>query len=114
MNYIKFLQKNISELQARRDRLMIKTCNLSPTFSSGNGNGSADSCCLRDCGASVTVSQGRDGVEVLISISPKEETFPISKVLKKLLGEGLNVVSYVSTTTNEIRVHKILAEVPKF
>lgn len=92
---------------------MIPPCNLSSTFSfsSGNRSTSADSRCLRDCGAIVRVSQGGDGVEVLISISSKEETFPISRVLKMLLGEGLDVVSCVSTATNEIKVHKILAEV---
>ncbi|XP_027103892.1 transcription factor bHLH36-like [Coffea arabica] len=113
VNYIKCLQKNINQLGSRRDRLMIPPCNLSSTFSfsSGNRSTSADSRCLRDCGAIVRVSQGGDGVEVLISISSKEETFPISRVLKMLLGEGLDVVSCVSTATNEIKVHKILAEV---
>ncbi|KAL3521472.1 hypothetical protein ACH5RR_019621 [Cinchona calisaya] len=112
VNYIQCLQKNINQLRARRDELVIENCNLSNTFNSenGSGSGSADKyCCLRDC-ASVTVSQGPDGVEVLISISPKEENFPISGVLKKLLDEGLNVVSCVSTTTDDIKVQNILAE----
>ncbi|KAL3524208.1 hypothetical protein ACH5RR_017042 [Cinchona calisaya] len=110
VNYINCLQKKIGELRERRESLMKKTGSLSSTTSSGNGS-AADSC-LPNC-LSVTVNPCRDGVEILISSGPKEEKFSLSRVLKKLLDEGQNVVSCVSTKANEITVHKILSEVPE-
>lgn len=106
VNYIKCLQKNIDELREKRDRL-LKTSNSSSLCS---GNASADSCLTN--GLSVMVNTCLDGLEVLICCGHKEQNFPLSRVLRKLLDEGLNVVSCVSTKANEVTVHKILSEVP--
>ncbi|CAA2934947.1 transcription factor bHLH118-like [Olea europaea subsp. europaea] len=58
----------------------------------------------------VTVNPCRDGAEILIGSSLKEEGIPLSRVLVELLERGLNVVSYVSTKANEMSLHIIQCE----
>lgn len=118
VNYIKYLQKNIEELGVRRDEIMKKASSSnSKTNSNNNGSSASEDgsgVSVSPNSSTVTVNLCRDGaLEILISGSCnlKELTvnFPISKVLKKLVEEGFNVISCISTKSNEfVTVHRIL------
>ncbi|CAI9768216.1 unnamed protein product [Fraxinus pennsylvanica] len=103
VNYIKDMQKNIKELSLRRDK-------LKKLYTSGSicgEDGSSNSNLLTNC---VTVSPCREGFEILINSSSKEGTVPLSRVLVELVLRRLNVVSSVSTRTNDQRfLHRIEA-----
>lgn len=97
LNYIKDMQKNIQELSLCRDK-------LKKLYTSGSNSNLMPN--------SVTVSPCQDGVEVLIRTSSIEGGFPLSRVLGELIRTNLNVVSCVSTKTNDQRfLHRIQFEV---
>ncbi|KAI3458234.1 hypothetical protein Pfo_014897 [Paulownia fortunei] len=106
VSYIKHMQTKIEEMQMRRDKLK-KLSNLPGAAvyaEDPNPNISDSSNCVK-------VNLCRDGMEILISSSINEESFPLSKVLADLLGRGLNVVSCISTRVDEWSLHKIQIEV---
>ncbi|CAI9092141.1 OLC1v1027319C1 [Oldenlandia corymbosa var. corymbosa] len=119
VNYIKCLQTNIIQLQAKRDRLLTTTttthihsstttaASLRSSRNVGN-TASNTSCCIpvRTTDISVIPCTG-GGLEILISTRPKQAQFPLSRVLKLLLSHGLDVVSCVSTTVHDLKLHKI-------
>ncbi|KAL2550296.1 transcription factor bHLH [Forsythia ovata] len=98
VNYIQHMQNSIKELRIERDKLK-KYSNSGTLIGSEKGSD------LPNC--EVTVNRGRDGVEILISCRSKDEGLPLSKVFTELLERGLNVVSCVSTRTNERTLHRI-------
>ncbi|CAA3010629.1 transcription factor bHLH120-like [Olea europaea var. sylvestris] len=96
LNYIKDMQKNIQELSLCRDK-------LKKLYTSGSNSNLMPN--------SVIVSPCQDGVEVLIRTSSIEGGFPLSRVLGELIRTNLNVVSCVSTRTNDQRfLHRIQFE----
>ncbi|XP_060215407.1 transcription factor bHLH126-like [Lycium barbarum] len=105
MNYIKQLQKNIEELDNRRKK--IKNISLDDqNKSSTNYVHNHNSNC-------VTVNKCEDGMEILINVnnSHKEEIFSLSKVLRWLLEEGLNVASCVNSKQDEWTLIRIQCQV---
>lgn len=104
VNYIKHLQMRIQGLVSRRDELK-KLCNLN---SLGTGNGS-----LNKCSRSwVSVQPCFAGIEIVVSSSSFiGENFPLTRILQLLLGEGLDLVSCITTKVNERLLYTIQSEV---
>ncbi|XP_019200203.1 PREDICTED: transcription factor bHLH36-like [Ipomoea nil] len=114
LNYIKQMQKNVQELERRRDGL--KTAAASSTSSSHNlektKTGSPD----QKTGSPpnfVSVSRCRDGVEILINsdVAGERGCFPLSRVLRTLQNQGVNVVSCDSTKADTRLLHRVQSEV---
>nr|AKN09627.1 basic helix-loop-helix transcription factor [Salvia miltiorrhiza] len=82
VNYVNDMKKNIEQLQKRRDKLRNITTSADPT--------------TPRC---VKINLFKDGMEILITHSLSNKSFPLSKVLAYLLDRQLNVVHCVSTTT---------------
>ncbi|XP_060215406.1 transcription factor bHLH55-like [Lycium barbarum] len=106
VNYIKQCQKNIEELDNRRKR--IKNISLDDQNKSSTNyvhNHNSNNC--------VTVNKCEDGMEILINVNNghKEEIFSLSKVLRWLLEEGLNVVSCVNSKHDEWTLIRIQCRV---
>ncbi|XP_060675854.1 transcription factor bHLH120-like [Ziziphus jujuba] len=104
VNYIKHLQMRIQGLVSRRDELK-KLCNLN---SLGTGNGS-----LNKCSRSwVSVQPCFAGIQIVVSSSSFiGENFPLTRILQLLLGEGLDLVSCITTKVNERLLYTIQSEV---
>lgn len=104
VNYIRHLQKNIEELDNRRKQIKNSLDNL------GAENGSSSTCYVHN--NSVAVNTCQDGMEILINVnSHKEEMFSLSKVLRWLLQQGLNVVSCVNSKQDEWTLIRIQCQV---
>ncbi|XP_075107260.1 transcription factor bHLH118-like [Nicotiana tabacum] len=101
VNYIKEMQANMKELEKRRD-LLIKS-SLPNSIRSNNFTVSPDCVTVSPC------LQG--GIEILISVDCKAQSFPLSRVLRELLKQGINVVSCVSAKVNQRSLHTIQIEV---
>ncbi|KAK4732238.1 hypothetical protein R3W88_025226 [Solanum pinnatisectum] len=104
VNYIKYLQKNIQELDNTRKNIISlddqnKSSTIINTFQQNN-----------NC---VTVNKCEDGMEILINVnnSHNEEIFSLSKVLRWLLEEGLNVVSCDNSKQDERTLIRIQCQV---
>ncbi|KAL3521473.1 hypothetical protein ACH5RR_019622 [Cinchona calisaya] len=95
-NYIKHMKKNIRELEAKRDKLRNSLDGSSAT------NSSSIIFTVRPC------SDG--GIEILVENDLADNGLPLSRILDVLLNEGLNVVSCVSTKSNEKFLYVIQAE----
>lgn len=112
VNYISHLKNNVKELEIKRDNLKKLSAGSSTTTATGTGSirSSADN---RHRSSSVTVSQCRGGVEVLIDSCGFEEEggLPLSKVLGVLVEQGLDVVSYISSDVEGRLFHTIRCEV---
>ncbi|XP_059275415.1 transcription factor bHLH120-like [Lycium ferocissimum] len=103
VNYIKEMQANINELEKRRDLL---TKSSGPH---GTENGCPNSFTVSpDC---VTVSVDCEGgIQILISVDCKGNCFPLSRLLRGILKQGLKVVSCVSAKWNQRSLHTIQTE----
>lgn len=104
-NYIKHLQKKIQELEEKRDHLRRVTLSSSNTKSTHcEGSSSSPQVRVRNtfAGAAVAVV-GQLGQEV-----------PLSRVIKALVEEGLNVIMSVSTFINAQWVYSLECEVHIF
>ncbi|XP_049343971.1 transcription factor bHLH55-like [Solanum verrucosum] len=104
VNYIKYLQKNIRELDNTRKKIISlddqnKSSTIITTFQQNN-----------NC---ITVNKCEDGMEILINVnnSHKEEIFSLSKVLRWLLEQGLNVVSCDNSKQDERTLIRIQCQV---
>lgn len=97
VSYTKQLEKNVKELGTRRDELKGQS-----TSSSRTQTGSSNLPCH------VKVNPDKDGIEILINTG---STFELSHVMIELLARELDVVSCVSTKSDDRFLHKILAQV---
>lgn len=95
-NYIKQMQKNIEELQSRRDGL--KKSNSSSCQNTNVENSSS-------LHSSVAIHEVMDGLEILIS--SKSPEFELTRVLSELVEREVDVVSCVSTRTKGGYIHKL-------
>lgn len=113
VNYINHLQGSIKELDMKRNKLIknmsVKSHVISPAGRSGS---SSNNCFRENYNSIVTVSPCWCGVEILISIGlMMEEGFHLSRVMEILVNEeGLNVISYASTRTNQRLLHTIQSQ----
>lgn len=111
LNYIKQMQKNVQELEKRRDGLKTPSSsssshNLEKTAGSSPDQKTASSPNF------VSVDRCRDGVEILINcVAGERSSFPLSKVLRTLQNEGVNVVSCDSTKADNRLLHRVQSEV---
>ncbi|KAJ4706136.1 transcription factor bHLH [Melia azedarach] len=105
VNYIKYLKKNIEDLNVKRDQLK----KLLNSEALDQANPRSDNC-LTNC---VTVHPYLGGVEIVISSVHKEKHLLLSKILEAVLEEeeGLDVVRCVSTQTEERFFHTVQTEV---
>ncbi|KAB5532393.1 hypothetical protein DKX38_019063 [Salix brachista] len=104
VNYIKYLQKKIKELSARRDGLK-KLSNLSfdaPPSESSNKYSPI---------SSVTLQPYPGGLEIVLDSDFRGQDFPLSRVLQVLLEDGISVVNCVSTRVNERLFQTVQTEV---
>ncbi|KAJ6889564.1 hypothetical protein NC652_030339 [Populus alba x Populus x berolinensis] len=103
VNYIKYLQKKIKELSAKRDGLK-KFSNLSFDSPSGSSNKYSPI-------SPVTLQPYPGGIEVVFDSDFRGQDFPLSRVLQVLLEEGISVVNCVSTKVNERLFHTVQTEI---
>jgi hypothetical protein len=103
VNYIKYLQKKIKELSAKRDGLK-KSPNLSFDSPSGSSNKYSPI-------SPVTLQPYPGGIEVVFDSDFRGQDSPLSRVLQVLLEEGISVVNCVSTKVNERLFHTVQTEV---
>lgn len=120
MNYIKYQEKNIKQLQSKRDKLRnLLEANSSShdrlEMSSGNWNYSS-------CNSPIEISIrpcSHGGIEILISnelvmVGDEHLLCPLSTVLRVLLEVGLTVVSCFCTKLKDKFLYTIQTEVPNF
>lgn len=107
VNYIKHMQENIEVLSVKRDRLkkFVET-----SSAAGVGTNSNDSL-TNQLPNTVSISSCNVGIEILINSCSIEDGFPLSRVLKATVKEGLNVISCTSTKVNDRFIHSIQSEV---
>ena len=103
-NYIKDLQNGIQELSHKRDKL--KSLNTS-----GSSN------CVAPpqnphsrASDSIIVRSSSVGMEVMINTA-FTEGLPLSRVVNVLTGEGLSIISCISSKVNERLLHTIESQV---
>lgn len=115
VTYIKHLQENMKVLNTKREELK-KSCSLVIDSSVGLNYMNIENERMGDCSRKpITVSVGcsHGGITILIKsyYYTKKEGFPISRVMKALLQEGLDVISCNSTKVNDRLIHSIETEV---
>ncbi|XP_058086641.1 transcription factor bHLH120-like [Magnolia sinica] len=101
--YIKHQQEKIRRLTERRDSLRRAIPSSPSNSTSSRMEGSLPS-------LHVTVQPCFGGVEVVISSGPEDEV-PLSRLIAALVGEGLDVVSLVSSKIGEKPVCALQCEV---
>ncbi|XP_057476763.1 transcription factor bHLH36-like [Actinidia eriantha] len=102
--YIKHLNKNIKEMNAKREKLK----RLSSSSSVNNNIGNSKTCSKKYC---FTISQSMGQVEVTFSSGFDNENLQLSRVLELVIEEGLDVVSCVSTKVDGSLLHAIQSKV---
>ncbi|XVF09736.1 hypothetical protein REPUB_Repub07fG0121200 [Reevesia pubescens] len=105
VNYINYLKKRIQELSVKRDKLE-KLSNLS-AFDQGTAC-SSDNCSLINF---VAIHPYCGGAEIVINSGFGDESGHLSTMMQVILEEGLDVISCVSSQTNEGFLHNIQSEV---
>ncbi|XP_055831439.1 transcription factor bHLH36-like [Solanum dulcamara] len=104
-NYIEQLQKNVKNLEERREKLKKESIGLSNPQS-------GSSIISYSSPAIVIVKECLDGMEILVNCDLKNEGFRLSRVLQVLLQEGLSIVNCSCTKTNTTSLlHTIRTEV---
>ncbi|CAI9092140.1 OLC1v1027315C3 [Oldenlandia corymbosa var. corymbosa] len=92
VNYIKHMEGKIKELEVKRNKLR----QLPGENGQINVADEARSRALSNVAFTVRSCSG-GGVEILMNCDPGDDCFPLSKVLKVILNEGLNVVNCTYT-----------------
>ncbi|XP_022967981.1 transcription factor bHLH118-like [Cucurbita maxima] len=100
VNYIKYQKKKIKEFEAKRDELK-KLYNSSNDLEISRGQTPI---------CSFKVSSFDGGLEILITTNDFHG-FPLSRILKVIVDQGLEVISCGSTTMNDKSMHTIQMEV---
>ncbi|XVF54012.1 hypothetical protein PTKIN_Ptkin05aG0147500 [Pterospermum kingtungense] len=99
VNYIKYKEKKVKDLEVKRDELKRVSNLVAPD----SGTQSANHCfIIRPC---------LTGIEIMFRCSFEEQDLPLSRVLAVLLVEGLRVVSCVSAKSEDYLLHTIQTEV---
>ncbi|XWS50634.1 hypothetical protein CRYUN_Cryun12cG0103100 [Craigia yunnanensis] len=99
VNYIKYLEKKVTDLDVKRDELK----RLSNLTALGSGTETSNhSFIIRPC---------LIGIEIMFHCGFEEQDLPLSIVLTVLLDEGLPVVSCVSAKSEEYLFYTIQTEV---
>lgn len=107
VNYIKHMQENIKVLSVKRDRLN----KFVETSAGGSGTNTNESLMNQRVPNTVSISSCNVGIEIMINSCSIEDGFPLSRVLKAILKEGLNVITCTSTKVNERFLQSIQSEV---
>lgn len=107
VNYIKHMQKNMEEMQMKRDKLRSLS---NAVLGDGAVVAENPSSSVSDSSRCVKVHLCSNGMEILISISINKSSL-LSKVLTDLLRRGFDVISCVSTRADKCVLHKIQIEV---
>ncbi|XP_057471190.1 transcription factor bHLH118-like isoform X2 [Actinidia eriantha] len=102
VNYINHLQKNINELEIKKEKLKKLPSSRDPLASTASGSSKN---CLPN---SVTVSPCYGGVEILVT---SEKGFALSTIFRLLVDEGIAAVNYFSTEVNGRLFHTIRSEI---
>ncbi|XP_050378240.1 transcription factor bHLH120 [Argentina anserina] len=105
-NFIKHIQKNIEELQKKRDELKIQ-CNSSRS--------STGALVYLECPAKmgdtvVLVRPGCVGLEVVVN-TPLKQGLPLSRLIDILVAEGLGIVSCKLAERNQRLLYTLESEV---
>lgn len=111
VNFIKDTQRHINDLAARRDELKreISPIYSGPRSQTGSGSRSGSS---RSDPSSVMVQPCVSGIEVVVNSSDSGvEAWPLSRVLKVLHEQGLEVSSSITARVNERLMYTIQVEV---
>ncbi|KAM0033384.1 putative transcription factor bHLH family [Helianthus debilis subsp. tardiflorus] len=102
VNYIKHMQENIKGLGVKRDQLMDFMGTMSMNTNESLNNLLSNTVIVNIC---------NEGIEILINSCSIQDGFLLSRVLKTLVGEGLNIISCTSTRANNRILHTIQTEV---
>ncbi|KAJ8548394.1 hypothetical protein K7X08_030863 [Anisodus acutangulus] len=103
-SYIEHLQKNVKNLEDKREKLKKESSLSNLDYPKINGSSSTS--------AIVTVKECLDGMEILVNCGLNNEGFRLSRVLQVLLQEGLSIVNCSCTKTNTTSVlHTIRTQV---
>ncbi|EEF51480.1 transcription factor bHLH36 [Ricinus communis] len=94
--YIKHLRSNVQELSAKRDKL--KNLSNSSSYEHGINYESAHDTFMNSI---VSVRSYLGGVEIVISCDSGDENFLLSRVLEAVIEEGFDVVSCISTKSDQ-------------
>lgn len=110
--YIKDLEKNINELQQRKERLKGSSSSSRNNLHGDVGYqcSSSGTSYRSDCDVSIHMFSGAMDIEINARVG-EEDAFPLSKALLVLIQEGLNVVDCVSSRVNQRWIHVIRCEV---
>ncbi|KAJ6761263.1 ACHAETE-SCUTE TRANSCRIPTION FACTOR-RELATED [Salix purpurea] len=103
VNYIKYLQKKIREISAKRDGLKKLSNSSFVASPSGSSNKYSSS--------SLALHPYPGGIEITFASDLMGRDLPLSKVLQVLVEEGISVINCVSTKVNERLFHSVQTEV---
>ncbi|KAI4351852.1 hypothetical protein L6164_006160 [Bauhinia variegata] len=99
VNYINYLRKNIKELNAKKDELKKLSNSSVENHESNKSSGS------------FTIHESNGDIGIEITSGFREESFPLSKLLKLLPEEGIEVVGCLSSVINGRLLHSVQCEV---
>ncbi|KAJ8440058.1 hypothetical protein Cgig2_025537 [Carnegiea gigantea] len=110
--YIKDLEKNINELQQRKERLKGSSSSSRNNLHGDGGYqcSSSGTSYRSDCNVSIHMLSGAMDIEINARVG-EEDVFPLSRALHVLIQEGLNVVDCVSSKVNQRWIYVIRCEV---
>lgn len=101
VNYIKHQKKKIKEIEAKRDELKKLDDNNWNRFEKSRGQTPI---------CSFKISSFGGGLEIVITTSGFNG-FPLSRILKVVVEQGLDVISCSSSSVNEKSIHTVQMEV---
>ncbi|XP_038876352.1 transcription factor bHLH36-like [Benincasa hispida] len=103
VNYIKYQEKKIKEIEARRDELKKVYNSISNDFERSKLE-QTPNCCFK-------ISSFDGGILEILITTNGFHGFPLSRILKVIVEQGLEVVRCSSTIINHKSIHTIQIEV---